>query len=395
MDSINFIIDENKNSNSNDKKNIPLIKDSKINLYINNENTNLEFKKNKLSKINQISLELENMIKDDYFSKDEIDNYNHFLKEEGNININQEFLINHIIRKGDLIGEGGFSKVYKAFDENLGKIVAVKELKIGSIDTSKNRLVSVEKEIEILSKMNHLNIVKYYGTYYSEKGMSIILEYCAGGSLSNLISQYKKLDERLIRRYLKQILLGLEYLHYHNIIHRDIKGANILVDKDGICKLSDFGGSKLVSNEQDSYKSNIFRGTPNWMAPESVKKLEYTRYSDIWGIGCLCIEMSSGEPPWNNYKNPMAVLFQLYNNPSPPPIPTSISILFKDFINCCLQLEPIKRLNVSSLLKHQFITGNVSSENLRIVKSTYPNSVGSSNSSNKSKLSSLCEYLNE
>jgi len=102
----------------------------------------------------------------------------------------------------------------------------------------------------------------------------------------------------------------------------------------------------------------VFRGTPNWMAPESVKKLEYTRFSDIWAIGCLVIEMVTGEPPWSNYKNPMAVLFQLYNNNNPPPLPDKISETCKDFINCCLKIEPNKRLNVRKLLEHPFITGN-------------------------------------
>lgn len=93
------------------------------------------------------------------------------------------------------------------------------------------------------------------------------------------------------------------------------------------------------------------------MAPESVKKLEYSRFSDIWSIGCLAIEMLTGEPPWSNYRNPMAVLFQLYNNNNPPPIPEDISEICQDFIRNCLQIDPQKRLNVYKLLRHPFITG--------------------------------------
>ena len=137
------------------------------------------------------------------------------------------------------------------------------------------------------------------------------------------------------------------------------------------------------------------------MAPESVKKLEYTRYSDIWAIGCLSIEMVTGEPPWSHFKNPMAVLFQLYNNSNPPPIPSNISPLFKDFIDCCLQIEPKKRLNITALLKHQFISGSKKVDELRINiasdkrHSTNPNSVGSlnSSSSNSSKLEN--KFFNE
>lgn len=94
------------------------------------------------------------------------------------------------------------------------------------------------------------------------------------------------------------------------------------------------------------------------MAPESVKKMEYTRFSDIWAIGCLVIEMITGEPPWSDYKNPMAVLFQLYNNNSPPPIPENISSSLKDFVNSCLQINPSSRLNIYQLLRHSFITGS-------------------------------------
>jgi hypothetical protein len=120
------------------------------------------------------------------------------------------------------------------------------------------------------------------------------LEYCIGGSVSKLLETYKSLSESIIRKYTQQILEGLEYLHCHNIIHRDIKGANILVDRDGICKLSDFGGAKIIEEEIDIRKQS-FKGTPNWMAPETVKKLEYSRFSDIWSLGCTVIEMSTGK----------------------------------------------------------------------------------------------------
>lgn len=112
--------------------------------------------------------------------------------------------------------------------------------------------------------------------------------------MSKLLETYKKLSESIIRKYALQILEGLEYLHSHNIIHRDIKGANILVDRDGVCKLSDFGGAKIIEQEID-IKRNSFKGTPNWMAPETVKKLEHSRFSDIWSLGCTLIEMATGK----------------------------------------------------------------------------------------------------
>lgn len=118
-----------------------------------------------------------------------------------------------------------------------------------------------------------------------------------------MLEIYKSFHENVIKKYTKQILEGLEYLHAHNVIHRgnnkvviclDIKGANILVDRDGLCKLSDFGGAKVIVDEIEFKQQNSFKGTPNWMAPETVKSMEYTRFSDIWSLGCTVIEMSTG-----------------------------------------------------------------------------------------------------
>lgn len=95
------------------------------------------------------------------------------------------------------------------------------------------------------------------------------------------------------------------------------------------------------------------------MSPESVKKLEYTRFSDIWALGCTLIEMATGEPPWSEYKNTMAVLYNIFNTKTPPEIPRNISLELKDFLECCLCIEPTDRLNVYQLLRHPFITGDI------------------------------------
>jgi serine/threonine protein kinase len=157
-----------------------------------------------------------------------------------------------------------------------------------------SHLNEVELEIDLLSRLQHKNIVKYYGLVKTPESLEILLEYCIGGSIAKMLDIYKSLSESIIRKYTYQILEGLEYLHSHNIIHRDIKGANILVDRDGICKLTDFGGAKVMEEEIDLHRLS-FRGTPNWMAPETVRKLEYTRFSDIWSIGCTVIEMALGK----------------------------------------------------------------------------------------------------
>ena len=128
----------------------------------------------------------------------------------------------------------------------------------------------------------------------------------------------------------------MEYLHAHNIIHRDIKGANIIVDK-GLCKLSDFGGAKVIVDELDLNKQNSIKGTPNWIAPEAIQNKGYTRYSDIWSIGCTVIEMATGEPPWAEFKNQMSLFYHLMKLKEPPIFPSHLSDLCKHFLSCCLK----------------------------------------------------------
>lgn len=190
-----------------------------------------------------------------------------------------------------------------------------------------------------------------------------------GGSIAKLIDDFGKFPEPLIRKYTKQILEGLEYLHSHDVIHRgnfqiilDIKGANILVDKEGICKLTDFGGSKMLVEEIDNNKQKSFKGTPHWMAPETIKTLESTRYSDIWSMGCTIIEMATGEPPWSQFTNQITALYNIMNAKNPPELPEFLSSALKDFLNKCFKMNPRERSNVFKLLRHPFITGEMSTK---------------------------------
>ena len=224
----------------------------------------------------------------------------------------------------------------------------------------------IKTEIELLSKMNHINIVKYYGVFVKGIKLNIVLEYCRGGSLLSLLKKIKKFDENVIKNYISQVLDGLEYLHIHNIIHRDIKCANILLDKR-TCKLTDFGGSKIIKNDSNLLTSS-FNGTPNWMAPEIILNSKATRYSDIWSIGCTILEMYQGEPPYYDKKNPLNVC-KCIGKKEPPKIPESMSDQLKDFVQKCLVFDPSKRYNVYQLKRHPFLQDD-----------TY-NSISSSNAS--------------
>ena len=203
--------------------------------------------------------------------------------------------------------------------------------------------------------------MKYYDSSQSKNHLKIFFEYCECGSIAKMLSNYKSFNEKIIRKYTKEMLEGLEYLHAHSIIHRDIKGANILVDRNGICKLSDFGGAKII--KEDFEKTTTMRGTPNWMAPEVIKYNENTRFSDIWSVGCTVIEMINGEPPFSNIKNPFKVLFHIINCKEPPQIPKNCSFNLQHFIYSCLKINPWERLNVCQLLTHPFIIGDLNYSN--------------------------------
>ena len=164
----------------------------------------------------------------------------------------------------------------------------------------------------------------------------------------------------MIRQYTSQILEGLEYLHAHNIVHRDIKCANILIGKKNICKLTDFGGSKMIK-EGISVITSI-QGTANWMAPEVIMGLGSSRFSDIWSLGCTVLEMFQGEPPYNDKKD-LEVFNCICKKKELPKIPEDMSDSLKDLVKKCLVFEPEKRANVYELKKHKFFSDNKSDNN--------------------------------
>ena len=222
---------------------------------------------------------------------------------------------------GKVIGKGSFGSVVFGLNKNTGEVMAVKQVPIMDIEETNTleKIKALEVEIEILSRLQHRNIVRYIGFSREEDYFNIFLEYEGGGSIAKLLSKYGKFKESLVRLYSKQILEGLEYLHSHNVIHRDIKGANVLVDSNGICKLADFGGAKKIYgndvNETGNY--NSIKGTPYWMAPEIIKQTGHGRKADIWSFGCTVIEMATGRPPWSEQKNVFAALYFIGQSTEP------------------------------------------------------------------------------
>ncbi|KFY31039.1 hypothetical protein V493_01451 [Pseudogymnoascus sp. VKM F-4281 (FW-2241)] len=256
-------------------------------------------------------------------------------------------------RLGECLGKGAFGSVYKAFNWGTGEAVAVKQIRIA--DLPRSELRNIEAEIDLLKNLNHDNIVKYLGFVKSPECLNIILEYCENGSLHSICKNFGKFPENLVGVYMAQILQGLLYLHDQGVIHRDIKGANILTTKDGKVKLADFGVSTSTLAATGDKEAQVV-GTPYWMAPEVIQLSGATTASDIWSLGCTVIELLEGKPPYHKLA-PMPALFAIVNDDHPP-LPEGVSPAARDFLMQCFQKDPNLRVSARKLLKHAWIVGS-------------------------------------
>ena len=210
----------------------------------------------------------------------------------------------------------------------------------------------MEHEIDMMRTLNHRNIVKYLGTYKDASNLSIFMEFVSGGTLEKIYKTYP-MNENIVRVYTKQILEGIEYLHVNNVIHRDIKAANILVDCSGTCKLADFGSSKKIYGSLNQNFQSMC-GTPYWMPPEVIKQTGHNRYADIWSLGATVFEMIAGRPPWSEKKD-ISVLLTIAEASDPPKYPRHISMELRSFLDCCFKRVPNQRANIHELLRHPFV----------------------------------------
>ena len=270
---------------------------------------------------------------------------------------------------GELIYEGSYCSIYKGLNLTSGEIICVKRY-------YKNDLDEIKSEIDLFELMkerepkNNMNIIKYYGYKYEDETNFLFLEYVSADNLKKIIKLYGgKLNEKLIKIYTKQILKALLFLHNElKVAHRDIKCSNILLDKNGIIKLIDFGCSGIIEkqnkeNEKNKDKNNNdkykpfkgFKGSLLWCAPEVIIDEYYGTKCDIWSLGCSIIEMG-GLEPWNGTLNN---LYQYKNivgkSKELPEIPNQFSNELKDFLLHCLVKDPDKRADANFLLNHTFI----------------------------------------
>lgn len=285
--------------------------------------------------------------------------------------------------KGARIGAGSFGSVYLGLNAQTGELMAVKQVELHPTTLTANSASSSEEgkqqnynsnngvknmshihkmmidalqhEMSLLKELHHENIVTYYGSSQENGNLNIFLEYVPGGSISSMLNNYGPFEEPLIISFTRQTLIGLSYLHKENIIHRDIKGANILIDIKGHVKITDFGISKKLSplNSQQNKRASL-QGSVYWMAPEVVKQIATTEKADIWSVGCVIIEMFTGEHPFPDFSQ-MQAIFKIGTN-AIPEFPPWASDEAKEVLLKTFELDYIHRPSSLELLHYPWLT---------------------------------------
>ncbi|KAI7827600.1 kinase-like domain-containing protein, partial [Gamsiella multidivaricata] len=256
---------------------------------------------------------------------------------------------------GNCIGRGQFGAVYRALNLVTGQMVAVKRIKIGGLKDDERDMLM--QEVDLLKSLAHPSIVKYEGFIKTEGFLNIVLEFVENGSLLTTLKSFGAFPEKLVVAYVVKILEGLVYLHGKQVVHCDLKAANILTTKNGNVKLSDFGVSLNLKVKESDF--GAVAGTPNWMAPEVIELKGASPASDVWSLGCTIIEMLTGRPPYADLLA-MTTLFRIVEDERPP-LPNNVSMDLLDFLCQCFQKDPALRPSAGALGRHVWIKRNFAS----------------------------------
>ncbi|NXH10510.1 STK36 kinase, partial [Bucco capensis] len=251
----------------------------------------------------------------------------------------------------EMIGEGSFGRVYKGRRKHSAQVVALKF--IPKVGRSEKELKNLQREIEIMRDLHHPNIIQMLDSFETDKKVVVVTDY-AEGELFQILEDDGSLSEDQVQTIAAQLVSALYYLHSHRILHRDMKPQNILLGKDGIVKLCDFGFARAMSIHTMVLTS--IKGTPLYMSPELVEERPYDHTADLWSLGCILYELFVGSPPFHT-----SSIFQLVKLIVKDSIkwPVAISPVFKSFLQGLLMKDPAQRLSWPELLSHPFIAGRV------------------------------------
>lgn len=249
------------------------------------------------------------------------------------------------------IGDGGFAQVYKAIKKDDGKIYAVKVVSL----KHKTNAQQIHKELHYLRQFNHENIISYHGYELNSHKLLIILDLASEGSLRKYMKQFKLVDRiQYMHVYMRQILLGIKYLHDNRIVHGDIKPDNILIDK-GTVKVADFGCAQF-----NQFTVRSFAGTPWYAPPEAInhtlKRSTDNTAIDVWSLGCTVFELVTGHHLWK-HTSAESVMYHIGHLSEDPALDLLDDYpIVKSFCRCCLMHNPLQRASIKELLNHKFVT---------------------------------------
>ncbi|OWF34833.1 mitogen-activated protein kinase kinase kinase 1-like isoform X2 [Mizuhopecten yessoensis] len=301
------------------------------------------------------------------------DDYGKNVSEGNNTNEPALFLENVHWVKGPLLGTGAYSTCYQARDVKSGVIMAVKQISFCRNTPSEQEKVveAITEEIHMMTKLNHPNIVRILGATRQGCHFNMFVEWMPAGSLAALLSTYGALSENVMTSYTLQILRGMAYLHDNHVLHRDLKGANLLVDSTGQrLRIGDFGAAARLASQATGageFQGQLL-GTIAFMAPEVLRGENYGRACDIWSVGCCMIEMVTARPPWGakDISNHLALIFKIATSQEPPPIPENISPPMRDLMLRCLEQKKEERPSAKDLLIHPLFTQYMSQKTLHV-----------------------------
>ncbi|KAK5827198.1 hypothetical protein F5H01DRAFT_287313 [Linnemannia elongata] len=275
------------------------------------------------------------------------------------------------------IGSGTFGTVYLGTNSDTGELIAVKEIRFQN--ASMSLVKSIHDEMKVMKMLHHPNIVRYDNIEVHRHKVFIFMEFCQGGSLADLLEHGRIEDEKVIKFYTLQMLKGLAYLHGENVVHRDVKPDNVLLDHLGNIKFVDFGAAKILAKNQRTRThgrggagtmsvgvgANSLNGTPMYMAPEVIKNGEKGRKGsmDIWSLGCCVLEMATGRRPWAHLDNEWAVMYHVATSHPPLPDPSQMSAKGISFLKRCFTRSAHDRPSAVELLRDEWLRGVDTDEN--------------------------------